>query len=277
MTAERRRMPVQRCLAGLVAMLFCALATAAASAPRPVTVFAATSLTDALEQLGDDFTRSTGVKVRFSFAASSVLARQIEAGAGADMFFSADQAWMDYLQQRGRIREATRRNLVGNRLVLIAPADTTLQLKIAPGFALLSALGGGRLATGDPDSVPVGRYAKSALTSLGVWQDVEDRLVRAEDARHALMFVARGEVPLGIVYASDARIDRNVRVVDVFPAGSHRPISYPVALTRGASAEAARFLDFVQGPAGRAAFEQRGFEVLQDVSVRHIRQSLPRE
>jgi molybdate transport system substrate-binding protein len=277
MTAERRRMPVQRCLAGLVAMLFCALATAAASAPRPVTVFAATSLTDALEQLGDDFTRSTGVKVRFSFAASSVLARQIEAGAGADMFFSADQAWMDYLQQRGRIREATRRNLVGNRLVLIAPADTTLQLKIAPGFALLSALGGGRLATGDPDSVPVGRYAKSALTSLGVWQDMEDRLVRAEDARHALMFVARGEVPLGIVYASDARIDRNVRVVDVFPAGSHRPISYPVALTRGASAEAARFLDFVQGPAGRAAFEQRGFEVLQDVSVRHIRQSLPRE
>jgi len=257
-------MPVRRCLAGLAALLFCAFTSAAESAPRPVTVFAAASLTDALEQLGDEFTRSTGVAVRFSFAASSVLARQIEAGAGADMFFSADQAWMDYLQQRGRIREATRRNQLGNRLVLIAPADSTLQLKIAPGFALLSALGGRRLATGDPDSVPVGRYAKSALTSLGVWQDVADRLVRAEDARHALMFVARGEVPLGIVYASDARIDQHVRVIDVFPAGSHPPITYPVALTRGASAEASRFLDFVQGPAGQAAFENLGFTVLRD-------------
>jgi molybdate transport system substrate-binding protein len=270
-------MPVRRCLAGLLATLCCVLATAAESAPRPVTVFAAASLIDALEQLGDEFTQSTGVTVRFSFAASSVLARQIEAGAGADLFFSADQAWMDYLQRRGRIRDETRRNLLGNRLALIAPADSTLQLKIAPGFALLSALGGERLATGDPDSVPVGRYAKSALTSLGVWQDVADRLVRAEDARHALMFVARGEVPLGIVYASDARIDQHVRVIDVFPAGSHLPITYPVALTRGASAEAARFLDFVQGPAGRAAFEERGFEVLQDSSARHIRQSLPRE
>ncbi len=243
-------------------MLFFSVATGTEPVPRPVTVFAAASLTDALEQLGDEFTRSTGVRVRFSFAASSVLARQIEAGAGADVFFSADQAWMDYLQQRGRINAATRRDLLGNRLVLIAPADSTLQLKIAPGFALLSALGGRRLATGDPDSVPVGRYARSALTSLGVWQDVEDRLVRAEDVRHALMFVARGEVPLGIVYASDARADQDVRVIDVFPADSHLPIIYPVALTRGASAEASRFLDFVQGPAGRAAFGDQGFEVL---------------
>lgn len=243
-------------------MLFFSVAMGTEPVPRPVTVFAAASLTDALEQLGDDFTRSTGVRVRFSFAASSVLARQIEAGAGADVFFSADQAWMDYLQQRGRINAATRRDLLGNRLVLIAPADSTLQLKIAPGFALLTALGGRRLATGDPDSVPVGRYARSALTSLGVWQDVEDRLVRAEDVRHALMFVARGEVPLGIVYASDARADQDVRVIDVFPADSHLPITYPVALTRGAGAEASRFLDFVQGPAGRAAFRDQGFEVL---------------
>jgi len=169
---------------------------------------------------------------------------------------------MDYLQQRGRINAATRRDLLGNRLVLIAPADSTLQLKISPDFALLSALGGRRLATGDPDSVPVGRYARSALTSLGVWQDVEDRLVRAEDVRHALMFVARGEVPLGIVYASDAHADQDVRVIDVFPADSHLPITYPVALTRGASAEASRFLDFVQGPAGRATFGNQGFEVL---------------
>jgi len=243
-------------------MLFFSVAMGTEPVPRPVTVFAAASLTDALEQLGIDFTRSTGVRVRFSFAASSVLARQIEAGAGADMFFSADQAWMDYLQQRGRINAATRRDLLGNRLVLIAPADSTLQLKISPDFALLSALGGRRLATGDPDSVPVGRYARSALTSLGVWQDVEDRLVRAEDVRHALMFVARGEVPLGIVYASDAHADQDVRVIDVFPADSHLPITYPVALTRGASAEASRFLDFVQGPAGRATFGNQGFEVL---------------
>jgi molybdate transport system substrate-binding protein len=255
-------MLVRLCVAGLMATTCFTVATGAEPAPRPVTVFAAASLTDALEQLGDEFTRSTGVKVRFSFAASSVLARQIEAGAGADMFFSADQEWMDYLQQRGLIREATRGKLLGNRLVLIAPAGSTLQLKITPGFALLSALGGRRLAMGDPDSVPVGRYAKGALASLGVWRDVEDRLVRAEDARHALMFVARGEVPLGIVYASDARIDPDVRVIDVFPTASHPPIIYPVALTRGASAEAARFLDFVQGPAGRAAFADRGFEVL---------------
>jgi molybdate transport system substrate-binding protein len=255
-------MPVRLCIAGLIAMLFFTVATGAEPAPRPVTVFAAASLTDALEQLGDEFTRSTGVKVRFSFAASSVLARQVEAGAGADMFLSADQAWMDYLQQRGRIQQSTRRNLLGNRLALIAPADSTLQLTIAPGFALLQSLGGRRLAMGDPDSVPAGRYAKSALTSLGVWQDVEDRLVRAEDARHALMFVARGEVPLGIVYASDAHIDQDVRIIDVFPADSHPPIIYPVALTRGASAEAARFLDFVQGPAGQAAFEHQGFELL---------------
>lgn len=254
-------MPVRPCLAGLLATLFFAAATGAEATPRPVTVFAAASLTDALERLGDEFGRSTGIPVRFSFAASSVLARQIEAGAGADIFFSADQEWMDYLQQRGRIKEATRRNLLGNRLALIAPADSTLQLKITPGFALARALGGRRLATGDPDSVPVGRYAKNALTSLGVWQDVADRLVRAEDVRHALMFVSRGEVPLGIVYESDARIDRNVRVIDIFPAASHPPITYPVALTRSASAEASRFFDFVRGPAGRAAFEDLGFTV----------------
>jgi molybdate transport system substrate-binding protein len=261
-------MHVRHCLAGFVAMLCFSVTAGTEPAPRPVTVFAAASLTDALEQLGDQFTRATGTKVRFSFAASSVLARQIEAGAGADVMFSADQEWMDYLQRRGRIKEATRRNLLGNRLALIAPADSTLQLEIAPGFSLARSLGGGRLAMGDPDSVPVGRYAKSALTSLGVWRDVEDRLVRADDTQHALMFVARGEVPLGIVYASDARLVRNVRVIDVFPTTSHPPIIYPVALTRSASAEAARFLDYVHGPAGRAAFVDRGFEVLDAPGAR---------
>jgi len=255
-------MRARQCWPGILAVVLCAVIFRADSASRPVTVFAAASLTDVLEHLGDEYTRATGVPVRFSFAASSVLARQVGAGASADIFFSADPAWMDYLQHRGRIQESTRRNLLGNRLALIAPADSTLQLQITPGFALAEALRGRRLATGDPDSVPLGRYAKYALTSLGVWQDVEDRLVRAEDARHALMFVARGEVPLGIVYVSDARIDQDVRIVDIFPAASHPPIIYPVALTAGASAEAARFLAFVRGPAGQVAFAHRGFELL---------------
>ena len=151
-----------------------------------------------------DWQKTSGVTVKLSFAASSVLARQIEAGGKADVFISADQEWMDYLQSRGLIEKLTRRNLVGNRLVLIAPADSKIELKIAPGFPLVGALGGGRLATGDPDTVPVGRYARSALISLGVWDEIQDRLVRADNVRGAMMFVARGEVPLGIVYTTDA-------------------------------------------------------------------------
>ena len=149
----------------------------------------------------------------------------VYANPAAELFVSADQEWMDYLDQRGLIDKATRRNIVSNRLVLIAPVDSPLQLKIAPGFAIAAALGKGRLATGDPDSVPVGRYARQALTTLGVWNDVADRLVRAEDVRHALMFVARGEVPLGIVYETDARMDPRVRVIDTFPNGTHLPIT----------------------------------------------------
>ena len=246
----------------LVAALSCGAATAAQPGSRPVTVFAAASLTDVLGKLGDEFTKSTAVQVRFSFAASSILARQIAAGAGADVFVSADPEWMDYLEQRGHIQKASRHNLLGNRLALIAPADSKIELKIEPGFALASALGNGRLATGDPDNVPVGRYARSALTSLGVWNEVADRLVRAEDVRHALMFVARGEVPLGIVYETDARIDKRVRLVGLFPAESHLPITYPVALTAEASPDAARFVEFVRSDAARSLFESYGFTVL---------------
>lgn len=246
-----------------IAVFACSPAIGAQATSRPVTVFAAASLTSALGKLGDDYTNSTGVPVRFSFAASSTLARQIEAGAGADVFFSADQEWMDYLEQRGRIQKASRHNLLGNRLALIAPADSTIDLTIAPGFPLVQALGAGRLATGDPDSVPVGRYARQALTSLGVWNNVADRLVRAEDVRHALVFVARGEVPLGIVYETDARVDKRVRLVGLFPPESHLPITYPVALTNDASAQAARFIEFVRSEAGRSAFEQCGFTFLR--------------
>lgn len=256
-------MSVRRRFTGALALLLVALVTNAESTPRPVTVFAAASLTEVLERLGGEYTRSTGNPIRFSFAASSVLARQIEAGAGADLYFAADQQWMDYLEQRGRIQASTRQDLLGNRLVLIAPAHSTVRLDIAPGFPLARALDGRRLATGDPDNVPLGRYAKIALTSLGVWNDVVDRLVLAEDARHALMLVARGEVPLGIVYATDARVVANVQVVGIFPAASHPPITYPVALVTGSGAAASGFLEFVRGPSGRAEFERSGFTVLQ--------------
>jgi molybdate transport system substrate-binding protein len=234
-----------------------------APAPRPLLVFAAASLTDVLQAIGPLYQTRSGRAVRFSFAASSALARQIESGAKAGVFVSADTDWMDYLQARGLIDAASRTDLLGNRLVLIAPADSSVQLRIAPGFALAAALGrGGRLSTGDPDAVPVGRYAKSALMSLRVWNQVADRLVRADNVRTALLFVERGEAPLGIVYATDAAIDPRVRVVDTFPAATHRPIVYPVARLAAADAAAADFISFLRAPAARAAFTRYGFEVL---------------
>jgi molybdate transport system substrate-binding protein len=227
---------------------------------RPaILIFAAASLTDALEKLGADFGKSTGIGVKFVFAASSVLARQIEAGASADVFFSADRDWMDYLQTRKLIQAESRRDLLGNRLVLVAPAASTLSLKIAPHFELAAALGNGRLATGDPDSVPVGRYARAALITLGVWSSVADRIVRAENVRAALAFVERSEVPLGIVYRTDALIDKGVRIVDTFPTESHPPISYPIALTVGAKSVAAQFADYLGKPAVGAVFVRYGF------------------
>lgn len=227
-----------------------------------ITVFGAASLTNVLQDLGDAFTKETSVPVRFSFAASSALAHQIENGASADVFFSADLDWMDYLQSRQLIQAQSRRDVIGNRLVLIAPVASATSLKIAPNFALAAALGKSRLATGDPDSVPAGRYAQSALTNLGIWKDVSDRLIRADSVRSALAFVDRGESPLGIVYETDALIDKNVRVVDVFPAASHAPIVYPIALTTAAKPGAAKFIAFVRGPAGDAAFKAYGFALL---------------
>ena len=224
-----------------------------------LTVFGAASLTNVLQDLGDAFTKETSITVNFSFAASATLARQIENGAPADIFMSADSDWMNYLQDRHLIQESTRHDIVGNRLVLIAPADSTVQLKIGPNFALAAALGQGRLATGDPAAVPVGRYAQSALTKLGVWKDVEDRIVRADSVRAALTFVDRGEAPLGIVYETDALVDKKVRVIDVFPADSHQPIVYPLALTRVAQPGAAKFAAFIASPAAAQMFKSYGF------------------
>jgi molybdate transport system substrate-binding protein len=227
-----------------------------------IIVFAAASLTDALQALGDGFGKSSGVTVKFSFAASSTLARQIENGAPADIFFSADLEWMDYLQTRKLIQTESRHDVLGNRLVLIAPANSPISLKIEPHFPLAAALGNGRLATGDPDSVPVGRYARAALTTLDVWNSIADKLVRAENVRAALAFVERGEVPLGIVYRSDALVDKGVRIVDVFPLDSHPPITYPIALTLGAKSSAAKFAAYLRTPAAAAVFLKYGFAPL---------------
>jgi len=246
----------------LCGLLLSARLFAADEANPGVTVFAAASLTNVLQDLGDAFTKDSSIPVRFSFAASSALARQIENGAPAEVFFSADVDWMDYLQARNLIQPATRRDLVGNQLVLIAPVDSKVTLKIEPHFKLAATLGKGRLATGDPDSVPVGRYAKEALISLGVWDSVSARLVGADSVRSALAFVDRGEAALGIVYATDSLVDKNVRVIDTFPASSHAPIIYPAALTSTAKARAALFLGFVRGPAGDIAFKRYGFTPL---------------
>jgi molybdate transport system substrate-binding protein len=222
-------------------------------------VFAAASLTNVLGELAQAWEKSGGVPVKLSFAASSVLARQIEAGGNADLFISADQEWMDYLQSRNLIAQSTRVNLVGNRLVLIAPADSRIELEIKRGFDLTGALNGGRLSTGDPDTVPVGRYARSALISLGVWDQVADRLVRADNVRSAMTFVARGETPLGIVYATDAQIDQKVRVVGTFPDSTHAPITYPAAATANAGRDAAAFIIFLRGSEAAPVWKKFGF------------------
>src|SRR5581483_4023168 len=215
---------------------------AVANEPNTVLVFDAASLTDVVDELGHEFAQRTHVQVKSSPAASSALAKQIEAGALADVFFSADLEWMDYLEQRKLLRPGSRHEVVHNRLVLIAPAASKVSLRIAPGFDLAKALAGGKLATGDPDSVPVGKYARAALEKLGVWNSVSGQLVRAENVRTALAFVARGEAPLGIVYRTDALAEKRVRIVDLFPEGTHPPIVYPIALTLHAGPQAQRFV-----------------------------------
>jgi molybdate transport system substrate-binding protein len=242
-------------------LLLCAAALASPAAEQPLTVFGAASLANALEEVGRAFTARTGQAVRFSFAASSQLAKQIESGAPADVFISADQDWMDYLASRRQIQPGTRRDIAGNRLVLVAPADSPVQLKIGPGFPLATALGvRGRIAVGDPATVPAGKYARAALTRLGVWQSVEGRIIPADNVRTALNFVARGEAPLGIVYATDARAEKRVRVVDAFPGSTHEPIRYPAAATAVAAVDAAGFLEFLTSEPASAIFDRAGFD-----------------
>ena len=251
----------RRGFAGVVVAACLAAATAAAAAD--VTVFAAASLKNALDDVGAAWKAETGKAATISYAASSALAKQIEAGAPADVFISADVPWMDYLAEHGLVKKGTVVELLGNRLVLVAPADSDVELAIGKDFDLLGALGDGRLAMGQVDSVPAGKYGKAALTALGVWDEVEGHVAQAENVRAALALVATGEAPFGIVYETDANSETAVKIVGVFPADSHPPIVYPAALTTEAkSAGATTFMAFLRTEAAAKLFEQRGFTVL---------------
>ena len=237
--------------------------TFAADAPKPgLLVHAASSLTETLQELGKRYEQEHAQRIKLVFAASSTLARQIESGAPADVFISADNDWMDYLATRQLIQPASRRELLGNELVLVAPSDSTVQLKIADNFPLSAALGKSRLSVGDPASVPAGKYARAALESLHVWNSVADKLVLGDNVRTTLNFVSRGEAPLGIVYRTDALIDHGVRVVATFPSSSHPPIVYPVAALKNASPAALDFIQWLSSSNAQAVFKQYGFTVL---------------
>ncbi len=230
-----------------------------AAAAEPLTVFAAASLTDAMTQAGKVYERKTGAQVRFSFASSSTLARQIDAGAPADLYASANEKWMDWLEKRGLVLAGSRTSPIANRLVLVAPENETPPRgeRIENLPALLG--GEGRLAIGDPAHVPAGIYGKEALKSLGLWTALEPRLAAADNVRAALALVERGEAPYGIVYATDARIAR-VRVVEAFPDATHTPITYPFALLKDGNAkQAGEFLAFLTSDEGLAIFERFGF------------------
>lgn len=227
-------------------------------------VFAAASLKTALDRIASAWKKASGKDLTRSYAASSALAKQIEAGAPADVYLSADLRWMDWLATRDLIDNASRKTLLGNALVLIAPKTSDIALEIAPDFALAQALGDGRLAMGEPNAVPAGTYAKAALEKLGVWESVESKIAGAENVRVALAYVARGETPLGIVYATDAKSEPNVRVVGTFPGETHPPIVYPAARTATSNnPEAKTFMDFLDSPEARTIFEDEGFTVLE--------------
>ena len=244
------------------------LAFTAPSAPataqgRNLLVFAAASLKNALDDIASQWQSQTGKKVAISYAATNNLIRQIEQGAPADMFISADTDWMDYGQQKKLVKPETRSDLLGNRLVLIAPKDSPVSMRIQPGFDLAAALKGGRLSMANVDAVPAGKYGKAALEKLGAWERVKDQIAQVENVRTALVLVARGEAPLGVVYETDAASEPAVTIVDRFPEDTHPPIIYPVAVTTGSTnPDALAFLAFLNSPAARQAFERQGFTVL---------------
>jgi molybdate transport system substrate-binding protein len=238
-------------------------AAPAAAQGRDVLVFAAASLKNALDEVAAQWQRESGKAVKISYAASNTLIKQIEQGAPADIFISADLDWMDYGAQKSLIKPDTRSNLLGNRIVLVAPKDSSLSVNIQPGFDLAALLKGGRLSMGNVDAVPAGKYGKAALEKLGAWDGVKDKTAQAESVRAALLLVSRGEAPLGIVYQTDAASDPGVKIVGTFPDNSHPPIIYPIALTKESSnPDALAFLNYIRSPAARPAFERQGFTIL---------------
>jgi molybdate transport system substrate-binding protein len=247
---------------GLAVGALAAMLLAAPAPAQDVTVFAAASLKNALDDINVAWSAETGKSATISYAASSALAKQIEEGAPADLFISADLDWMDYLSERDLIRPGTEIRLLGNRIVLIAPADSTATVEIGVGFDLAGLLAGGWLAIANVDAVPAGRYGKAALESLGVWDSVADRIAQAENVRAALALVATGEAPLGIVYRTDAAADPAVKILGTFPEDTHPPIVYPAAVTAEAGPEAGAFLAYLQTDTAAELFEAQGFQVL---------------
>lgn len=250
-------------LAALLGWLAAALPSPAQAQSRDVLAFAAASLKTALDDIAGQWRAETGKTVKVSYAGSAALAKQIEQGAPADLFISADGDWMDYLAGKNLIQPATRGDLLGNRIVLIAAKDDARALKIAPGFDLAGALANDRLAMANVASVPAGKYGKAALETLGIWRSVEKNVAQADDVRAALRLVARGEAPFGIVYATDAAADASVRIVDVFPAEAHPPIVYPASLLAASkNPDAAAFLAYLRSAKAKPLFEKQGFAVL---------------
>jgi len=240
-----------------------ALHRPAAAQEKTITVFAAASMKNALDGVDAAYTKSSGVKVVASYDASSALMKQIEGGAPADVFISADLSWMDYGSQKKLINDSSRVNLLGNKLVLIAPKDSKIDsVTIGPGFDLAKLADDGRIATGDVKAVPVGLYAKAALEKLGAWAAVEPKMAMTSNVRAALVLVARGEAPLGIVYSTDAKVEPGVKIIGVFPDDSHPPIIYPVAATASAKPDAIPYLAFLRSQAAKTIFESYGFAVL---------------
>jgi molybdate transport system substrate-binding protein len=265
-------MPIRAFLTGMRTLLATtALALVAMSGSlaahaqgRDLLVFGAASLKNALDDADAQFQRDTGHKVVVSYGASSALAKQIEGGAPADIFISADLDWMDYVVEHKLIKPETRFNLLGNKLVLIESADSKIVLSIAPNFPLAQTLGDNRLAMADPAAVPAGKYGKAALEALGVWSSVSAKIAPAQDVRAALLFVSRGEALLGIVYQTDAAADKGVKIVGAFPESTHPPIIYPLAITAtSTNPEAAAYVQFLKSAVAKPAFERQGFALLQ--------------
>jgi molybdate transport system substrate-binding protein len=267
--------PTRRIVAALViGTLALGPAAQPARASAPVVVFAAASLKNALDEASAAWTKETGKTARISYAGSNALAKQIEAGAPADLFISADRAWMDYVETAGLLKPDSRFDLLRNALVLIAPGPrnpgSDPQIALAPDFGttLTHLLGGGKLAMATIDAVPAGKYGKAVLEKLGAWDAVKGQVAQAENVRAALLLVARGEAPLGIVYATDAAADPSIHVLATFPSDSHPPIVYPAALLKDShNPDAATLLTFLRGPGARSAFERQGFTVIATQSA----------